>query len=292
MVVVRGHYRGIPHGGAGGGPPRAAAPRIVPAMSGLLIVNADDFGGNPLATARIVECFAANRITSTTAMVYMQDSANAAQIARDAGDVRLAVGLHLNLTQAFDDPSTPAAIRERQAQAVRYFAGRRAARFTFNPALMRLVERCVNDQLDGFRTLYGREPTHIDGHNHVHMSPTVLLALPRATPVRTGESGLAGAGSGGSAAEHVRRARHRFIAHRHLTTARFYAINRLGDRPTASDMHALLAAAGRHSVEIMTHPDRDGDYRLLMSDQWREALAEHRLGSFADLRESPARRRG
>ena len=89
-------------------------------VTGLLIVNADDFGGNPLATDRIVECFAARRITSTSAMVHMKDSARAARLAQNG---ELAVGLHLNLTQAFDDPETPAGVRERQARAVAYFAG-------------------------------------------------------------------------------------------------------------------------------------------------------------------------
>ena len=246
-------------------------------MSSLLIVNADDFGGNALATERIAECFASRRITSTTAMVYMQDTANAAAI---AASQTMAIGLHLNLTQEFDDPATPTPVRERQAQAVRHFAGQRRPRFTFNPALRRLVGRCVGDQLERFREEFGREPTHIDGHNHVHLSPTVLLALPKGACVRTAESSFV---NHRGVSARVRDLRHRFITRRQLTTDRLYAINRLGRQATLLQMRGLLAPAEHLSVEIMVHPDRDGDYRILMSKDWGEALAGHRLGSFEDL---------
>jgi predicted glycoside hydrolase/deacetylase ChbG (UPF0249 family) len=246
-------------------------------MSGLLIVNADDFGGNPLATERIAECFAASRITSTTAMVYMRDTPKAASIAASQA---LPIGLHLNLTQELDDPTTPVQVRERQARIVRHFAGRRSPRFILNPALMRLVRRCVGDQLDRFRELFGHDPTHIDGHNHVHLNPTVLLALPKEARVRTAESSHV---EGRSAGAGIRRARHKLIARRQLTTDRMYAINELGGDATAQDMRNLLAPAERLSVEIMVHPDRDRDYRLLMSDDWLDAIGRHRLGCFDDL---------
>jgi predicted glycoside hydrolase/deacetylase ChbG (UPF0249 family) len=252
-------------------------------VSGLLIVNADDFGGNPLATERIAECFAANRITSTTAMVYMQDSPRAAEIAASRS---LAVGLHLNLTQEFENPATPGPVRERQARAVRYFAGRRSTRFIINPVLVRAVGRCIEDQLDRFRELFGREPTHIDGHNHVHLSPTVLLALPKGARVRTAESSYV---NSHRATAHIRRARHLLIAGRQLTTDRLYAINRLKENATEQEMRDLLAPAERLTVEIMVHPDRNGDYRLLMSDEWRDAIGRHRLGCFDDLTPSHAR---
>jgi hypothetical protein len=65
-------------------------------------------------------------------MVYMSDSEHAAGIACAR---QLPVGLHLNVTQEFDDPSTPRTVRERQARVARYLAGRRLRRFTFNPVI-------------------------------------------------------------------------------------------------------------------------------------------------------------
>jgi predicted glycoside hydrolase/deacetylase ChbG (UPF0249 family) len=50
----------------------------VGATRGLLIVNADDFGLRPDVTDAIIDVYRAARITSATAMVYMQDGARAA----------------------------------------------------------------------------------------------------------------------------------------------------------------------------------------------------------------------
>ena len=247
---------------------------------GLLIVNADDFGGNSLATDRILKCFAAGAVTSTSAMVYMNDSRRAAALARASG---LPVGLHLNLTQEFEDEAITADVYARQARARRHLSGRRLARVALNPPLIPLVKRCIADQLACFRELYGCEPTHIDGHNHAHLSPTVLLALPRGVAVRTADSSP-GARPGVGAL--MRRARHRFIASRQLSTERFLAIDPIAASPTATSIEALLGNADSQSVEIMTHPDRERDYELLMSAQWLQALSRRRVGSFRDL---PAR---
>jgi predicted glycoside hydrolase/deacetylase ChbG (UPF0249 family) len=190
------------------------------------------------------------------------------------------VGLHLNLTQEFDDPATPAPVRERQARVARYFMGRRVRRFTFNPAMSARVRHCVADQLERFRDLLGHEPTHIDGHNHAHLSPTVLLALPRGVRARTGESQPAGR-HGPSAL--MRRARHATIARRHVTTDYFFAINRLGPEPSEEAIERLLTLADRARVEIMVHPHRDGDYRLLMSDAWIRAVQRRTTGSYEQL---------
>ena len=246
--------------------------------TGLLIVNADDFGGNPLATDRIAECFLLGAITSTSAMVHMSDSERAASIAKSR---ELPVGLHLNLTQPFEDPATPRAVRERQAAAAHRFAGSRVQRLSYNPFLSGLVRACIEDQLECFRALYNHEPTHIDGHNHAHLSPTVLLALPAATRTRTAESSARGTPSPGAL---LRRARAGFISQRFITTDRFLAIDRLGSSPSEQEINRLLAPADRSSLEIMTHPDRERDHRLLMSEQWRAALKARTLGSFAALR--------
>jgi len=244
-------------------------------VRGLLIINADDFGGNRLATDRIAECFAAGSVTSTSAMVYMSDSERAAEIGRSR---ELPVGLHLNVTQEFEDPATPLPVRERQARIARYFAGRRLRRVTFNPVMSARARRCIEDQLERFQQLFGCEPSHIDGHNHAHLSPSVLLALPKGMRVRTGLSG--GRDDRGAL---LRRSRHALIARRQATTDCFFAIDQLGNSPTGEAIEDLLGIADRASVEIMVHPDRDDDYAILMSEAWRRALKRRRLGSFKQL---------
>jgi predicted glycoside hydrolase/deacetylase ChbG (UPF0249 family) len=210
-------------------------------------------------------------------MVYMSDSARAAKIARS---LDLPVGLHLNITQSFEDPAVPTAVRERHTQLLRHFAGGRRSRFTFNPLLIRSVERCIADQLECFRELFGHDPTHIDGHNHAHLSPTVLFALPKGMRTRTAESYPR---ANRRPASVIRRARHKLIARRHITTDRFFAVDRLGPHPTESDIDKLLSATNGSSTEIMVHPDRDSDHRLLMSEAWSRTLQQRPLGSFLEL---------
>ncbi len=248
-----------------------------PKRDGLLIVNADDFGGNRLATDRILECFAANAITSTSAMMYMSDSRRAAELWRAS---ELPVGLHLNLTQTFEDPQTPQDVRARQARAIAYFASGRRRRFTYNPFVSTLIKACVADQLAHFRQLFDREPTHIDGHNHVHLSPTALLALPRGARVRGGEDPPSGKLT---AKTTLARTRQALIARRHVTTDHFFAIDRLRNSPSETDIKALLAPADWSTVEVMTHPNRERDYAVLMSDAWRSALGGLTCGSFVQL---------
>jgi predicted glycoside hydrolase/deacetylase ChbG (UPF0249 family) len=243
---------------------------------GLLIVNADDFGGNRLATERILECFETGAITSTTAMVYMRDSEHAAAIARKR---ELAVGLHLNLTQPFESDAVPEDVRRRQRYVSAHLSERRQ-RYLFDPRLFREVRLCIEDQLLRFVELFERQPTHLDGHNHGHLGLAALMALPRGLAVRTAESGV----GSGAVGRLVRCARHRLIARRQRTTDYFFAMDRLQrERLAAPAGEPLLELAREASVEIMTHPDRDRDYRLLGSEEWLRALRSLPTGSFAQL---------
>jgi predicted glycoside hydrolase/deacetylase ChbG (UPF0249 family) len=242
---------------------------------GLLIVNADDFGGNRLATDRIAECMASGGVTSTSAMVYMSDSQRAATIARSQ---QLPTGLHLNVTQAFDDPTTPRDVRDRQARVTQYFANKRLRRFTYNPVLNAHVRRCVADQLERFHELFGCTPSHIDGHNHAHLSPTVLLALPKGMPIRSGFTN-----DGSYLGALLRKTRQAMIRNTHATTDYFFAIDVLGQASTENQIDQMLGFADHASVEIMVHPDRDDNYQLLMSDAWMQAVQQQTRGSFRDL---------
>src|SRR5579863_5715924 len=63
--------------------------------TGLLIINADDWGVNREATDRTLDCVLRKTVSSASAMVFMEDSERAAQLALEAG---VDTGLHLNLT--------------------------------------------------------------------------------------------------------------------------------------------------------------------------------------------------
>jgi chitin disaccharide deacetylase len=108
-----------------------------------LIVNADDFGLTAGVTEGIVEAHARGIVTSTSLMV---DSPAAKHAAKLAGEhPKLSVGLHfVDDTPALDEPG----------HAAREFSR----------------------QLDRFRELMGREPTHVDSHHHVHITRIPLFA--------------------------------------------------------------------------------------------------------------------
>ncbi len=249
---------------------------------GLLIVNADDVGHDLDATNGTLECFGAGRITSASAMVYMQDSDRASGLLRKVG---IPVGLHINLSEAFSDPATPHEVMSCQAKLLRRFTpdhARRTLRWVYDPRIRRDVERCVSDQLQRFEDLYGRPPTHVDGHQHVHVCPNVFLArsLPGGIRMR---GTLETYPLHRSAHALARALRERVIKLRFPGTDYFFDISEVDPRRRFGLGRARLALAAHSAVEVMAHPRFADERDCLMSSEWEEALREHSLGSFADL---------
>jgi chitin disaccharide deacetylase len=113
----------------------------------LLIVNADDFGVSRGVNRGIVEAHEHGIVTSTSLMVNRPAAAEAAEYGRE--HTALAVGLHVELRR-WRVPRRP--------RSLVWWKGR----------LERLVARDLAGQLDRFRALMGRDPTHLDAHKHRH----------------------------------------------------------------------------------------------------------------------------
>jgi predicted glycoside hydrolase/deacetylase ChbG (UPF0249 family) len=252
-------------------------------MSGLLIVNADDWGGERRSTEAIQEAFDAGRVTSTTAMVYMEDSERAAEIARGE---KLPVGLHLNLTQPFTGADAPPPVRERQRQVAATFLGHgpdgqpgtaRLRRWLYDPRVARLVGDALRDQLERFEALYGGPPTHFDGHNYVDTTPNVFLsrALPRGAKMRNTLDRYPFATGPGAIARELRQQ----LRGRRFRSTRY--VVHISDLDLPDDPR--LAHAATDPVEVICHPDNPAEMERLMSDEWAACLARLRSGSFADL---------
>ncbi len=127
-----------------------------------LIVNADDFGASDGVNRGIVEAHGGGVVTSTSLMVTGRAAAGAVALARE--HPRLAIGLHWDLDGEDADPS----IDLESPAAVRAELGR---------------------QLEAFRELMGRAPTHVDSHHHVHRRPEIVpiaraLVAPLGVPLR------------------------------------------------------------------------------------------------------------
>jgi predicted glycoside hydrolase/deacetylase ChbG (UPF0249 family) len=229
---------------------------------GVLIVNADDLGGFVGATDAIARCFDAGAISSSTMMVGMNDSPRAGEMAKAK---HWPVGLHLNLTQPFDEGAVPRADRERQGRLVKYFENLRLRRRLpeVRPHIRRMVRDEIAFQLEQFEELVGSPPRHIDSHNHSHTCGVVLASLPSNFPVRRTAS-----------------KRGQLIAARFISTDRFMSF------PDAS---RAAYAAKTESVELMVHPSFENELPVLLSDSWHRQINEAQLGSFSDLEARPTK---
>jgi hopanoid biosynthesis associated protein HpnK len=134
-----------------------------------LIINADDFGWTDGVNRGILEAFQNGIVTSTSLLANGAAFAGAVEAARSAPG--RAVGVHLNLS---DGP--PVADREAVTSLLND-----EGEFTGGPEslLLRRVRRGLvlaeveqewDAQIQKVRDA-GIEPTHLDGHKHVHMLP-------------------------------------------------------------------------------------------------------------------------
>jgi predicted glycoside hydrolase/deacetylase ChbG (UPF0249 family) len=128
-----------------------------------LIVNADDFGMSLGINRGIIQAHEQGIVTSASLMVRWPAAEAAAAYARQRP--QLSVGLHLDLGEwAYtDDQWTPLyqVVPPDDLQAVHAEAWR---------------------QLAEFRRLLGRDPTHLDSHQHVHLSEpakSILIEMAR-----------------------------------------------------------------------------------------------------------------
>ena len=113
-----------------------------------LIVNADDFGYSRGVNRGVIEAHEFGIVTSSSLMVYQPAAAEAASYAQRHAE--LSVGLHVELER-----SRWTRLSWRSASARRQQLQTRAA-----------VE--LRRQLERFRELVGRDPTHLDSHRHRH----------------------------------------------------------------------------------------------------------------------------
>lgn len=141
-----------------------------------LIVNADDFGQSPGTNLGIIEAHEHGIVTSASLMVRWRGAVQAATYAQT--HPKLSVGLHLDLGEwAYRD-----------GEWVRLYQ-----LVDENDAAA--VAREAEAQLAAFRSLMGRDPTHLDSHQHCHRQEparSVVLAIAKelGLPVRSFSEGI------------------------------------------------------------------------------------------------------
>jgi chitin disaccharide deacetylase len=140
-------------------------------MTRVVIVNADDFGRSPGINRGVIEAHERGVVTSASLMVRWPAAEEAATYARSR--TALSVGLHVDLGEW------------------EYRDGGWTPLYSVSDDPRDELSR----QLACFRDLMGRDPTHIDSHQHVHRgepvrSAMIQLALDLGVPARE----LVGAG--------------------------------------------------------------------------------------------------
>jgi predicted glycoside hydrolase/deacetylase ChbG (UPF0249 family) len=118
-------------------------------VSRILIVNADDFGRSSGINRGVARAHEEGIVTSASLMVRYPTAAEAAAYARDHPE--LGVGLHVDLGEWT------------------YSGGEWRTVYELEPTVEE-IER----QLAEFRRFVGRDPTHLDSHQHVHCEEPAL----------------------------------------------------------------------------------------------------------------------
>jgi nucleotide-binding universal stress UspA family protein len=230
------------------------------AAGGVIIVNADDWGRDTRTTDRILECARHEAISSASAMVFMEDSERAAELAREHG---VDAGLHLNLTMGFDGDHCTERVKEEQGKLARALSGHRYASTVYRPGLARAFDYVVKAQLEEYERLYGAPARRIDGHRHMHLCANVIFQglLPVGTIVR--RNFTFEASEKGWINRVYRYLQDRHLAKRHPMADYFFDLQPL--EPRRLERFGELARL--HDVEIETHVIRDEEYEFLMEGQ-------------------------
>jgi len=231
-----------------------------------LIVNADDFGRSRGINQGIAECHEHGIVTSASLMVSWPAAVEAAAFAR--AHPRLSVGLHVDLGERAAENGNWRTLYERVSEP-----GKDA------------VSAEIGAQLDGFRELLGRDPTHVDGHQHAQRkeparSILLDLAAELGVPLREFSSRVRYSGSFYGQTSHGEPVPGAISVEGLLTTLSELppGVTEVGCHPAASE-----------DFESMYLSERLEELRTLCDPRVADELvaAEIALLSFADLRQNP-----
>ena len=242
----------------------------------MLIINADDWGRSVMETDAALRCYKAGRITSVSAMVFMDDSKRAAKLAKDhqLDDV----GLHLNFSEEFTDASCPEALKEHHRRIVRFLRRNKYAQLLYNPLLRKAFACSYRAQTEEFARLFEKLPSHVDGHHHMHLCVNFLLGkrMPAGMRVRRNFSFWPGEKSRLNRA--YRAVIDRFLARRYQVTDYFFDLTQCMEQ---GKLNRIATLAGSSNVELMTHPIVNKEEEYLMSDEFRGILQRLEIGGYA-----------
>jgi chitin disaccharide deacetylase len=248
----------------------------------MLIINADDWGRSVGETDAALRCYKGGRITSVSAMVFMEDSERAAGLAKEN---ELDVGLHLNFTDKFTSNQQPRALANYHHKIVRFLRGNKYSQLLYNPFLRKEFVWSYEAQSEEFERLYSKPPSHVDGHHHMHLCANLLLSnvIPAGIKMRRNFSFWRGEKS--LLNRIYRSLVDRWLARKYQLPDYFFDLTQCIQHKS---LDRVAASAKSSNVELMTHPIVQAEEEYLMSDECRELLQRLEVGSFALVQPPPS----
>ena len=215
----------------------------------MLIINADDFGRSAAETEAVLRCYRSARLTSVSTMVFMADSERAADLAKEN---ELDVGLHLNFTDRFTSGRGASKLANHHNKIAGFLTRNRYSQVLYNPLLRKAFCCSYQAQAEEFERLFGKPPSHIDGHHHMHLCSNLLVSnlIPAGMKVRGNFSFLPGEKSWLNRA--YRFLVDRWLARRYRLVDYFFDLIQCIE---GKKLDRVAALAKSSNVELMT-PDR------------------------------------
>jgi predicted glycoside hydrolase/deacetylase ChbG (UPF0249 family) len=243
----------------------------------MLIINADDWGRSRAETEASLRCFEDGRITSVSAMVFMEDSERAAGLAKAK---KVDVGLHLNFSERFTGNHYCATLEDYHWRTVRFLTGTKYSQLVYNPFLVRAFAYSCEAQVEEFGRLFGKSPSHIDGHHHMHLCANLLFSdlIPAGTTMRRNFSFSPGEKSVLNRA--YRRLVDGWLARKYWLPDYFFDLTQ---SIREEKLERVAALAKSSNVELMTHPILPLEMNFLMSKEMDVLLQSVEADNFARL---------
>ena len=242
-----------------------------------MIINADDWGGWDKATDAALACHIKGRITSVTAMVFMDDSARAAALAREHG---VDAGLHLNLDAGFTGKVPGGQFSQSHERVVGFLKKHKFAAVLYNPFLRRDFYRTYQAQFEEFVRLYGKPPSHVDGHHHQHLCANMLLGRMIQPGQKVRRSFSFWPGEKSLLNRMYRRLVDRWLARKYQLTDYFFSLERC---LKAKQLDRVAGLAREAKVELMAHPEKSAEYDFLMSEDYLNLVRGIQVGPYTML---------
>lgn len=244
----------------------------------MVIITADDYGKTKHATDSILKCFSNKRITSASAMVFMEDSERAAELALQTN---LEVGLHMNFTIPFSAGKISSKLCEHHLKVLSYLTTSKLTQIIYNPFLANSFNYLFLSQQAEFLRLYRRHPVFYNGHHHMHLCANMLMSsmIPKGSRVRRTFTFDQGEKSPFNLL--YRHILDILVSRNFISTDSFYSILPIHNYERIQD---IFQRAVRDKVEIEVHPENNDEIEFLLSVQYQRLMASVHVGNFLQMK--------